>query len=190
MDQLKLTSASFSFKDLICEFKSDKQFAEHKNKVLKEKLNSVFMAEIGTEDYREAVIHKSNRSVKELKLESRNLFECADFDRLKKGKLTLIGGFQTSKHSSHHILSATNLNNSFLVTGHSDSTFKIWFLNPSYFQTPFTQPSIKQASSKDLIEEDFTKSVKKPNGVKPFELVKLSYPRCLYRLLTSSINTM
>ena len=174
VDQLKLLSTSFSFKDLICEYKMDEQKYEHLVKEMKDHINAVFFKHIGNEDFREDVIQKSNKSIKEMKLESKNLFEAAEFDKLKKGKLSAVGSFQTSKHSSHHILAAANLNNSFLVTGHSDSTFKIWYLNPGYFQTPFSNPSVKAVTSKDLVEEDFSKT-KKSSGTKPFELVYVSH---------------
>ena len=174
VDQLKLLSTSFSFKDLICEYKMDEQKFEHLMKEMKDHLNAVFFKHLGSEDFREEVIQKSNKSIKEMKLESKNLFEAPDFDKLKKAKLSLVGAFQTSKHSSHHILAATNLNNSFLVTGHSDSTFKVWYLNPGYFQTPFSNPSVKTVTAKDLVEEDFAKA-KKSSGPKPFELVFVSH---------------
>lgn len=170
VDQLKLLSTSFSFKDLICEYNMDSQKFDHLVKDTKDHINAVFFKQIGSDDFREDIIQKSNKSIKELKLESKNLYESMEFDTLKQGKLRPVGVFQTSKHSSHHVLSAANLNNSFLVTGHSDSTFKIWYLHPGFFQTPFSASSIKVVSPKELVEEDFSKKSKR-NGIKPFELV-------------------
>lgn len=152
----------------------DDQKFDHLVKNLKDHINAVFFKHIGSDEYKDDVVQKSNKSIKDLKIESQALFESGDFEKLKKSKLSLVGTYQTSKHSSHHILSFCNLNNAFVVTGHSDSTFKIWYLSPSYFQTPFANASIKAVSSKDLVEEDFSKS-KKTNGVKPFELVYVSH---------------
>jgi hypothetical protein len=163
-------SSSFTFKDLVCEYKMGEQKFENVAKNIKDQINAVFYKNLGSDEFKDETIQKSMKAVKELKLENKGVFEVSDFEKLKKGKLSLVGGFQTSKHSSHHILSMAHLNETFLVTGHSDSTFKIWFLNPSYFQTPFATPGIKAVGSKDLAEEDFIKG-KRGGSSKPFELV-------------------
>lgn len=173
VDQLRLLSTAFSFKDLVCEYKFDDYKQEHITKSLKEQVNAIVYKHIGSDEFKDDVIKKSSKAVKELKIESHTVFESADFDKLKKGKLELIGAFQTAKHSSHHVLSAAVLSNTFLVTGHSDSTFKIWYMTPSYFQTPFANSGIKTVAAKDLIEESFN-GKKSISGTKAFELVFVS----------------
>lgn len=137
---------------------------------MKEQISNVFYKHVGTDDFRDEVIKKSSKAVKELKIESIDVFESPDFDKVKKSKLSLVGSYQTAKHSSHHVLCASTLSDSFMVTGHSDSTFKIWLMNPSYFQTPFTAAGSKHVAGKDLIDEDFSKK-KKTAGSKAFQLV-------------------
>lgn len=166
-------STNFTFKDLVSDYKMGEQKFENVTKNIKDQINAVFYKNLGSDEFKDETIQKSVKAVKELKLENKNVFETTDFDKLKKAKLSQVGSFQTSKHSSHHILSMVNLNDSFLITGHSDSTFKIWFLNPSYFQTPFATPGIKAVGSKDLVEEEFIKG-KKSGSSKPFELVPSS----------------
>lgn len=171
VDQLKLMSTTFTFKDLICDYKMGDQKFENIVKNIKDQINAVLYKNLGSDEFKDDTIQKSSKAIKELKLDNKNIFESNDFERLRKAKLNIVGAFQTSKHSSHHILSQTTLNDSFFITGHSDSTFKIWYLNPSYFQTAFTTSGIKAVGSRELIEEDFVKG-KKNNGTKPFELVR------------------
>lgn len=142
-------------------------------KNVKDQINGLVYKHYGSDEFKDDVIKKSSKAVKELKIESQTVFESSGFEKLKKGKLELVGGFQTAKHSSHHILSSAMLNNTFFVTGHSDSTFKIWYMTPSYFQTPFANSGIKVAAAKDLVEETFN-GKKKISGTKAFELVFVS----------------
>ena len=176
VDQLRLLSTSFSFKDLVCEYRMEDARYENLLRSMKDQISNVFYKNVGTDDFRDEVIKKSSKAVKELKIESNEVFESPDFDKLKKSKLNLVGSYQTAKHSSHHVLCATTLSNAFLVTGHSDSTFKIWFMNPGYFQTSFTAVGMKAVAAKDLIEEEFSKK-KKTSGAKAFQLVVLSLIR-------------
>lgn len=158
---------------MVCEYKFEEFKYDQTVKQIKEQMSALFYKHIGSDEFRDEVIKKSSKAVKELKIESHSVFETAEFEKLKKAKLELVGAFQTAKHSSHHILSAAMLSNSFLVTGHSDSTFKIWNISPSYFQTPFANSGIKVAAAKDLVEENFSDK-KKNSGTKAFELVFVS----------------
>lgn len=137
---------------------------------MKDQISSMFYKSMGNDDFRDEVLKKSNKGVKELKIESYNIFETADFNKLKKAKLNHVGSFQTAKHSSHHVLCADILSHSFVVTGHSDSTFKIWYMSPNYFQTQYSASQLKPVQAKELVEEDFDKK-KKNTGPKAFELV-------------------
>lgn len=158
---------------MVCEYKFEEYKQDLSLKTLKDQINGLVYKQYGSDEFRDEVIKKSSKAVKELKIESQTVFETANFEKLKKGKLDLVGAFQTAKHSSHHILSAAMLNNTFVVTGHSDSTFKIWYMSPSYFQTPFANAGIKVAAAKDLVEENFA-GKKKASGTKAFELVFVS----------------
>lgn len=169
-DQLKLLSTNFTFKDLVCEYKLEETKYETLIRNMKDQISSMFYKHIGTDDFKDEVIKKSNKGIKDLKIESHDLFESSDFNKLKKSKLHHVGSFQTAKHSSHHVLCADIMSNSFLVTGHSDSTFKIWYMSPHYFQTQFSAVHLKVFQGKDLIEEEFDKK-KKNSGQKAFELV-------------------
>ena len=60
------------------------------------------------------------------------------------------------------------IDKSYVVTGHSDSTFKIWMLNPDFFETPFIS---KQA--KPIKPDDFLKKSKLSQ--RPFQLVGLQH---------------
>ena len=54
-----------------------------------------------------------------------------------------------------------------MVTGHSDSTFKIWMLNPDFFETPFLAKR-----GKALRPIDFKKRSKTAH--RPFQLVSIN----------------
>lgn len=184
---MKLLSTSFSLKDLVCEYHMDNVKFEGLTKNLKEQVNFTFFKLLGSEEFKKDVVHKPIKSIKEIKIETAGLFECNDFEKAKKSKLKLIGAYQTSKHSSHHILSATMMNKSYIITGHSDSTFKVWNLNPSYFNTPQASASIKPIASKDLLGDDVAKQQK--GGHKPFDLVSHSKFSYLYPKPKTSTNT-
>lgn len=153
---------------------------------MKDQINTMFYKNLGTDEFKDEVIKKSSKAVKEVKIESHDIFESADFEKMKNARLNLVGAYQTAKHSSHHILSAAMLSGSFMVTGHSDSTFKIWLMCPGYFNTAFTAAGTKMVAGKDLTEENFNKKKKEAKstpvpltGPKAFELVAFRNLRCL-----------
>ena len=88
-----------------------------------------------------------------------------EYEKYYAPQLKSIGAFETSKHSSHHVLSSCMIENGYIVTGHSDSTFKIWMLNPDYFDTPFLSKR-----NKPLRAVDFKRRTKTTH--RPFQLVK------------------
>ena len=71
----------------------DDQKFDHMTRNMKDHINAVFFKHIGSDEYKDDIIQRSNKSIKELKIESRSLFESMDFDKLKKAKMALVGSY-------------------------------------------------------------------------------------------------
>ena len=63
VDQLRLLSTTFSFKDLVCEYKFDEYKQEHLTKSLKEQVNAIVYKHIGYDEFKDDVVKKSKEEV-------------------------------------------------------------------------------------------------------------------------------
>lgn len=99
---------------------------------------------------------------------------------LTKSKLKPIVQVQMSNHSSHHILSSCKVHDLYFVTGHTDSTFKIWGFNPDFFVTSHSKGSGKQLRVYDL------KDPRKEN--KPFNLIYTSPSETFHKNFVTALS--
>lgn len=182
---MKLLSSSFSAKDIECEYVLDKQKYNGLVSRLKERLGQGLAGVLGNEEFRDEVVRKPIKTIKDIKARSTPVFEASKFEELKSSALSYLGGFEMSKHASHHVLSSCLINGAYLATGHADSTLRIWQLNPLYFDTPFSSVAQKKVSNEEIKQSGVGASsaaaFKKKDGnelkadpvVLPFELVGL-----------------
>jgi WD40 repeat protein len=191
---MKLLSSSFSSKDIECEYILDKQKYNNLVSRLKERLGQSLAGVLGNEEFRDEVVRKPGKTIKDIKARSNPIFEAPKFDELKSSSLKYIGAFELSKHASHHVLSSCLINGAYLATGHADSTLRIWQLNPLYFDTPYSSLAHKKISNEEMMlsatgagsstifkKKDLAE-LKADPVVLPFELVLYQY------LLRSSLQ--
>jgi hypothetical protein len=131
-------------------------------------LTQLFELALADENYLKRIFQEPAVRVSPIPLpKSIQVWEATDYNYLKNSKLNLIGSQEISTHSSFHTLAACNVEDRFYMTGHSDSTFRIWGFNHDYFMTPFNRKSDTKLARTD----DFLNSVKTS---KPFSLLYTS----------------
>lgn len=144
-------SNSFSFKDIECVYKMDAHSLSHLSNRVKERIGQAISSILASEDFKAEVVTKPHKTIKDVKLNASPVLEVTKFDKLKSSVLKYLGAFELSKHASHHVLSSCIINGVYMATGHVDSTFKIWLLNPQYFDTSFTSTVQKKISSEEVM---------------------------------------
>lgn len=117
---------------------------------LKERVGHSLASILASEEFKEEVVRKPSRNIKDLKVKSASVLEVGRLEKYKSSALKYLGAFELSKHASHHVLSSCLVNGVFMATGHADSTFKLWLLNPHYFDTSFSTAGQKIVTSDEV----------------------------------------
>lgn len=182
---MKMLSSSFSAKDIECEYSLDKQKYNGLVSRLKERVGQGLAGVLGSPEFRDEVVRKPVKTIRDIKARSNPIFEASKFEELKTSGLKYQGAFELSKHASHHVLSACLINGAYLATGHTDSTLRIWQLNPLYFDTPFSSVAQKKVTSEELVlsgaggsaafKKKDQSELRTDPQVLPFELVRCSH---------------
>lgn len=118
---------------------------------LKERVGHSLSSILASDEFKEDVVRKPSRNIKDLKIKNVSVLEVGRIDQYKNSALKYLGAFELAKHSSHHVLSSCMVNGVFMATGHADSTFRLWLLNPQYFDTSFTTAGQKIVSSEEVL---------------------------------------
>lgn len=179
----KTLSNSFTFKDIECEYNMDKPALTMLTNRLKERVGNALSSVLADESFKSELVSKPSKTIRDVKLKASQVLEVAKFDKLKKSDLQYLGAFELAKHSSHHVLSSCSINGVYMATGHVDSTFKIWLMNPQFFDTTFSssaQPKIStdeirlsglgSGTTANFKKKEMT-SMKPDSSVLPLELV-------------------
>lgn len=148
---VRALSSSFSFKDIECVYKMDEQALVQLTNKVKERVGQTISSILANEDFKSDLVTKPAKTIKDVKSNASPVLEAARFDQLKSASLKYLGAFELSKHASHHVLSTCFINGAFMATGHVDSTFKIWLLNPQFFDTCFTSLVQKKITSEEIM---------------------------------------
>lgn len=143
-------SSNFSTSDIISDYNMDKKELTKLGARVKDRISAAISSILGNDEFRQEIVSKPLKTIKDIKIKTSPVFDYPKLDRLKTAGLKSLGAFELSKHASHHILSSCMINGVFLATGHADSTFKIWTLNPQFFDTPFTTNGQKKVSSEEI----------------------------------------
>ena len=107
-------------------------------------------------DFINTIISKPEKVVSGIDIyESLQVYKASDYKSLVDSKIKPIGAFELSKHTSHHVHCSYLLNENIMLTGHSDCTFKIWGLNPDYFNSRSLVPK-KNTMQKSTKMEDLS----------------------------------
>lgn len=118
---------------------------------LKERVGNGLSSILADESFKADVVRKPSKTIKDVKLNASQVLEVVKFDKLKSAGLQYLGAFELAKHSSHHVLSSCTINGVYMATGHVDSTFKIWLMNPRFFDTSFTSSSQKKITCDEMM---------------------------------------
>lgn len=151
---------------------------------LKERVGQAMSSILANDEFKEDVVRKPSRSIKDVKVKNSSVLEVGRIEKFKSCGLKYLGAFELARHASHHVLSSCLINGVFMATGHADSTFKLWLLNPQYFDTSFTTVGHKIVTSEEVLLSgtgsgttgNFKKKevteMKPDSNVLPLELVK------------------
>lgn len=150
LQDIKIMSSNFSTSDIISDYNMDKKELTKLGARVKDRISAAISSILGNDEFRQEIVSKPLKTIKDIKIKTSPVFDYPKLDRLKTAGLKSLGAFELSKHASHHILSSCMINGVFLATGHADSTFKIWTLNPQFFDTPFTTNGQKKVSSEEI----------------------------------------
>lgn len=179
----KNLSNSFTFKDIECEYIMEPTSLISLTNRLKERVGNSLSSILASDDFKEDIVRKPSRNIKDLKIKNTTILEVGRIDKYKNSALKYLGAFELAKHASHHVLSSCMINGVFMATGHADSTFRIWLLNPQYFDTSFTTTGQKLVSSDEVLlsgtgsgttgnfKKKQTTELKPDSQVLPLELV-------------------
>lgn len=160
---------------------------------LKERVGNSLSSILASEDLKAEIVRKPHKTIKDVKVKASSILEVSKFDKLKTPDFKYLGAFELSKHASHHVLSSCLINGVFMATGHVDSTFKIWLLNPHFFDTSFTSSSTKKISSQEMMlsgtgsgttgnfKKKDTTEMRPDSQVLPLELVGYRLTSCTHR---------
>lgn len=180
---LRIMTTNITFKDIECEYVMEKPELITLSNRLKERVGQAMSSILATEDFKAEVVRKPNRNIKDVRSKPSSLMEVGKLDKYKSASLKYLGAFELSKHASHHVLSSCLINGVFMATGHVDSTFKLWLLNPQYFETTFTSVGHKIVTSDEILlsgtgsgttgnfKKKETTEMKPDSQVLPLELV-------------------
>jgi len=150
IDEIKKLSEN-SFDDLVPNYVMSEQDRNLRAGEIRSSLISMFEDKFSQDEFLREIMLKPNVRVSPVDcVKSVQVWEATDYKELCKTKLKLIGCQEISSHPSFHTLSGFNLENKFFITGHSDSTFKIWEFNQNYFVTPTQHNSTKRIRIDDF----------------------------------------
>jgi len=151
LKDMKIFSASFTARDIEAQYTMSKENLDAILSRIKERFANTISHTVGTEEFREETVKKPSKNIKDIKVRSSPVTEVGKFEKLKSASLKYLGAFELSKHASHHVLSNCSINGVFMATGHADSTFKIWLLNPRYFDTPFSSSAKRPVTADEIL---------------------------------------
>lgn len=181
IDEIKKLSDN-NFSDLVPNYILSESNRDYRIEEIKTNLYSFFESMFSSDQFlRQALIKPLVRVSPIDCLKSIQVWEATNYKDLLKTKLKLIASQEISKHPSFHTLSAFNLDNKYFITGHSDSTFKIWEFNQDFFVTP-----TKKSSTKVIRIDDFLNPDKKE---KPFKLVFTSNTTDFHKHFVTAIHS-
>lgn len=150
LQDIKIMSSNFSTTDIISNYNMEKKELTKLGARIKDRLSAAISTILGNDEFRQEIVSKPMKTIKDVKIRTSPVFDVPKLDKLKTAGLKSLGAFELSKHASHHILSSCMINGVFMATGHADSTFKLWTLNPQYFDTSFTTNGQKKVSSEEI----------------------------------------